>query len=443
MAPNTSNPLRQLLLELHACQLHEQALSQRVWPLRPSAFNEHLGYIDHEGYRYWRDRDKQTGSIIYKKKRLPNGKTEDSDEKEFHTAQIAKRQSASKPTKQPTSQAVKPTDSVPTSSLPGMDKYRKEVFLRLANNDILTKTRNGNIFLERYNPDDNSHVRATQVDPSEWDKAVTEISKSKATEASKDKPLAEGDDVLPYLLARYDANDGSTDELYPRRSSKDPLPADPRSLQYLYGYQDESFSNIPKHLPKDVISRLFENQEIVACIDQYRFEAEIDNYSADSDDFRDSDPDDLEHNRREKIERGRELSRQIEALLQKAGFDRGPLFRGINANLDTVRRYLDIGYVHNQRGISSWTTEMKTAIDFTSSPPDKPFQIIFIEASTQKKKALSIASISRHSRENECIYPDSVRFKVKDFKLVDLGGLLVEPTILIEVEETLDGLHEQ
>ena len=80
MRYNQSNILRQTLLELHS----------------PHIFNEHYGYIEHEGYRYWKALDRQTGQFIYKKRQLPNGKPEPSTEQEFHDIQSQSPKTAPK-----------------------------------------------------------------------------------------------------------------------------------------------------------------------------------------------------------------------------------------------------------------------------------------------------------------------------------------------------------
>ena len=435
-----SNILRQTLLELHS----------------PHIFNEHYGYIEHEGYRYWKALDRQTGQFIYKKRQLPKGKPEPSTEQEFQSIlslvpqnKVLSKSSKSKSGKQQCLQKqLNQADDVskassavayPTSALPGMEKHVKDVYFSLRYGGTLIKRPFSKVFLRK--DCSNSSV---PVDPSKFDEAIADYYKAQADLASSYTPLATGDGVLPYLFARssYDKN-RTLDKLYPKRPPIAPDPLYAERQKYLYGYQDDAYSNYPKHLPKDVIDALLESPEAKdAGIVPASFKSEVSAYTEEADNFRvnfDGSVSDEENEVRRK--RGRELSRQIEALTPKAGFDGGPLFRGISADLYEVEKYLNIGSVHDQKGISSWTTEMRKSLDFTSECSRRPYRIVFVEASTPKKRALSVNEISLYgsglgNEEYECIYPDSVKFKVKDFKVVDIGCVhRIKPTIILEVEE--------
>ena len=449
---NQSNILRQTLLELHA----------------PHVFNEHYGYIEHEGYRYWKALDKQTGQFIYKKRQLPNGKPEPSTEQEFQSilSQSPKTKGivkSSKPLKQQnpdqaqdraTSKSVKDPESadqqtIQDSSFSPSYNYFSTASLTAAaatgpyitygkyrlGLDALLRSPSGEVLYRKYDRVNDSYFDPVPVDPSEFDKVVSQAIKSSTDEAHKYTPLATGNDVLPYLLARVGKDKFRTYDMLNPFRTPDPLaPAQSRLLQYLYGYQEEVMANKPKHPSTQTINVFLKSPEAKdAGIVPKDFKRSIRDFTGDSYE---------QYRGGSKKDAARELSRQIEALTPKAGFDGGPLFRGISADLDTVKELLKVGHVFDQKGISSWSSELEIACRFSEGGTSQPYQVVFVEASTPKKRALSVSALSSYgasklgSGEHECLYPDSVKFKVKDFKVVDTGiPQQLRTTILIEVEE--------
>jgi hypothetical protein len=62
------------------------------------------------------------------------------------------------------------------------------------------------------------------------------------------------------------------------------------------------------------------------------------------------------------------------------------------------------------RGVSSWSTSCSKAYNFGNRDGVK---VVFIEASTPKKQAVSVKALSANGFEDEALYPLQTKFRVE------------------------------
>jgi len=414
MAPNTSNPLRQLLLELH-----EQALRARGLGL-PSAFNEHLGYIDHEGVRYWKAQDKATGEIVYWKKVLPNGKRTSSTHSEFQSVRLSK-------SPQPT-QPYFDSPKLSTAELPGQEV------------DITRKrSRDKGLALwAEYDSQVGSSVIYKKGDPlTPIDAQV--ISKeqyfqeiaTKREEAIKDAQASMPQENIVADYKRHLQDDYSWSRFVRSIRSFESSNHAIEAIKYglLLGEADDELTPTPVHFFNNTWKGWCKDVLEKKGIDSDSYLKQLKSFTGDS----------YKSIRKDK-KKSRELSKGIEALLEAgAGFDQGATFRGISLSVAEFKKHIKVGKTVKQYGPSSWSSKLHEAHQFAVREFGQ-VAVVFYDNSTPKKSGVSIAAVSTVGPdEAEVLYPDSVRWKIKCIHPIALTTKDIDerpyPYIFVEVEE--------
>lgn len=128
----------------------------------------------------------------------------------------------------------------------------------------------------------------------------------------------------------------------------------------------------------------------------------------------------------------------LEALIKNSDrkFNGKELFRGMSISDDLLNE-LDVGAEFAQKGLSSWSTNVVSALEFATNNK-KP--VIFIDKTKGEREAISIKAFSGRPWEDEVLYSGKVDFvvlkkKKELFKYKDRNGINKEREVhIIEVE---------
>jgi len=95
----------------------------------------------------------------------------------------------------------------------------------------------------------------------------------------------------------------------------------------------------------------------------------------------------------------------------RAKWSEGSLFRGVVMKSSELEDLLS-RETTNQKGVSSWSSDMNIAIGFTDKFEGDDVSVLFVEDSSPVKTAVSISNLSDFPDEREVIYSGRVSFRI-------------------------------
>lgn len=138
------------------------------------------------------------------------------------------------------------------------------------------------------------------------------------------------------------------------------------------------------------------------------------------------------------------LDKGIQHMLDKGkGWDKGAVFRGVAMTPEQINE-LTSGAIINQKGTSSWTNDPGQAVSVTTKRIEDnriPKEaVIFIENSTPKKNAISIANAAISSDQGEVLYHGNTQWEIvkvetKTHRSSNMFGHTDRPIHYIHVKE--------